>query len=146
MAPYSSTLGLENPRDRGAWWAAVYGVTQSWTRDPRKPDGPERFAPRRNLDGARRGQGGPRPRESQMGPERSAPPREPDGARAVRAPEKPRWGRGGPCPLRNLDGARAVCTPKKPRWGQGGPHPRESQKSWTGQSGPRSQESGTGLE
>ena len=22
----------ENPRDRGAWWAAVYGVTQSWTR------------------------------------------------------------------------------------------------------------------
>ena len=23
---------LENPRDRGALWAAVYGVTQSWTR------------------------------------------------------------------------------------------------------------------
>ena len=23
---------LENPRDRGASWAAVYGVTQSWTR------------------------------------------------------------------------------------------------------------------
>ena len=23
---------LENPRDRGAWWAAVYGVTQSQTR------------------------------------------------------------------------------------------------------------------
>ena len=23
---------LENPRDRGAWQAAVYGVTQSWTR------------------------------------------------------------------------------------------------------------------
>ena len=23
---------LENPRDRGAWWAAVYGVAQSWTR------------------------------------------------------------------------------------------------------------------
>ena len=22
---------LENPRDRGAWWAAVYGVTQSQT-------------------------------------------------------------------------------------------------------------------
>ena len=22
---------LENPRDRRAWWAAVYGVTQSWT-------------------------------------------------------------------------------------------------------------------
>ena len=23
---------LENPRDRGAWWAAVYGVTQNWTQ------------------------------------------------------------------------------------------------------------------
>ena len=23
---------LENPRDGGAWWAAVYGVTQSWTQ------------------------------------------------------------------------------------------------------------------
>ena len=23
---------LENPRDGGPWWAAVYGVTQSWTR------------------------------------------------------------------------------------------------------------------
>ena len=23
---------LENIRDRGAWWAAVYGVAQSWTR------------------------------------------------------------------------------------------------------------------
>ena len=23
---------LKNPRDRGAWWAAVYGVTQSRTR------------------------------------------------------------------------------------------------------------------
>ena len=23
---------LENPRDGLAWWAAVYGVTQSWTR------------------------------------------------------------------------------------------------------------------
>ena len=23
---------LENPRDRGAWWAAVYEVAQSWTR------------------------------------------------------------------------------------------------------------------
>ena len=21
---------LENPRDRGAWWDAIYGVTQSW--------------------------------------------------------------------------------------------------------------------
>ena len=23
---------LENPRDGGAWWDAVYGVAQSWTR------------------------------------------------------------------------------------------------------------------
>ena len=23
---------LENPRDGEAWWAAVYGVTQSWTQ------------------------------------------------------------------------------------------------------------------
>ena len=22
---------LENPRDGGAWWAALYGVAQSWT-------------------------------------------------------------------------------------------------------------------
>ena len=27
---------LENPRDRGAWWAAVYGVTQSRTRLKRR--------------------------------------------------------------------------------------------------------------
>ena len=26
---------LENPRDRGAWWAAVSGVAQSWTRPKR---------------------------------------------------------------------------------------------------------------
>ena len=37
---------LENPRDGGAWWAAVYGVAQSRTRLERlssrsmkKPDG-----------------------------------------------------------------------------------------------------------
>ena len=23
---------LENPVDRGAWWATVHGVTQNWTR------------------------------------------------------------------------------------------------------------------
>ena len=23
---------LENPREGGAWWAAVYGIAQSWTR------------------------------------------------------------------------------------------------------------------
>ena len=32
MAPHSSTLGLENPMDRGVWWAAVHGVTKSRTR------------------------------------------------------------------------------------------------------------------
>ena len=28
---WQPTSCLENPRDGGAWWAAVYGVTQSWT-------------------------------------------------------------------------------------------------------------------
>ena len=32
MATHSSALCLENPRDGGAWWAAVYGVAQSRTR------------------------------------------------------------------------------------------------------------------
>ena len=32
MAPHSSTLALENPMGRGAWWAAVHGVARSWTR------------------------------------------------------------------------------------------------------------------
>ena len=32
MATHSSVLGLENPRDGGAWWAAVSGVAQSQTR------------------------------------------------------------------------------------------------------------------
>ena len=31
MATYSSALPGES-RDGGAWWAAVYGVPQSWTR------------------------------------------------------------------------------------------------------------------
>ena len=31
MAPHSSTR-LENPMDRGAWWATVHGVAKSWTR------------------------------------------------------------------------------------------------------------------
>ena len=30
MAPHSSAL--ENPMDGGAWWAAVHGVTEDWTR------------------------------------------------------------------------------------------------------------------
>ena len=32
MATHSSVLGLENPRDGGTWWAAVYGVAQSRTQ------------------------------------------------------------------------------------------------------------------
>ena len=33
MATHSSVLqSLENPRDGGAWWAAIYGVAQSRTR------------------------------------------------------------------------------------------------------------------
>ena len=32
MATHSSVLAWENPRDSGAWWAAVYGVTESRTR------------------------------------------------------------------------------------------------------------------
>ena len=32
MAAHSSTLGLENPMDGGAWWVAVHGVTKSQTR------------------------------------------------------------------------------------------------------------------
>ena len=32
MATHTSVLSLENPRDWGAWWAAIYGVTQSRTR------------------------------------------------------------------------------------------------------------------
>ena len=31
MATHSCSC-LENPRDGGAWWTAVYGVVQSWTR------------------------------------------------------------------------------------------------------------------
>ena len=30
---------LENLRDSGAWWAAVYGVTQSWTQLKRLSSG-----------------------------------------------------------------------------------------------------------
>ena len=36
---------LENPRDGGAWWAAVYGVTQSWTRLKRLSRGPRTNLP-----------------------------------------------------------------------------------------------------
>ena len=34
MATHSSVLAWRIPRDRGAWWAAIYGVArvQSWTQ------------------------------------------------------------------------------------------------------------------
>ena len=32
MATHSSVLAWSNPRDGGAWWAAVYGVEQSRTQ------------------------------------------------------------------------------------------------------------------
>ena len=37
---------LENPRDRGAWWAAVSGVTQSWTRLKRLSSSSSKMAER----------------------------------------------------------------------------------------------------
>ena len=32
MATHSSILGLENPMDRGAWWATVHGVAKRHDR------------------------------------------------------------------------------------------------------------------
>ena len=32
MANHSSILDLENPADRGAWWATVHGVSKSRTQ------------------------------------------------------------------------------------------------------------------
>ena len=32
MATHSSYSCLENPLDGGAWWAAIYGVAQSWAQ------------------------------------------------------------------------------------------------------------------
>ena len=31
MATHSSILGMENPMDRGVWWATVHRVTRSQT-------------------------------------------------------------------------------------------------------------------
>ena len=31
MTTHASILTLENPMDRGAWWATVYRIAQSWT-------------------------------------------------------------------------------------------------------------------
>ena len=38
---------LENPRDGGAWWAAVYGVAQSRTRLKQLSSGSSMLVPRR---------------------------------------------------------------------------------------------------
>jgi len=38
---------LENPRDGGAWWAAVYGVAQSRTRPKSGHDPAEHWVPKR---------------------------------------------------------------------------------------------------
>ena len=40
---------LENPRDRGAWWAAVYGVAQSQTRLKRLSSSSSRVPRPRNV-------------------------------------------------------------------------------------------------
>ena len=32
MATHSSILAWRIPMDRGAWWAAVHGVTNNWTQ------------------------------------------------------------------------------------------------------------------
>ena len=32
MATHSSVLAWRITKDGGAWWAAIYGVAQSWTR------------------------------------------------------------------------------------------------------------------
>ena len=32
MATHSNILSLEKSVDRAAWWAAVHGVSKSWTR------------------------------------------------------------------------------------------------------------------
>ena len=31
MATHSSVLAWRIPKDRGAWWATVHGVTKRWT-------------------------------------------------------------------------------------------------------------------
>ena len=41
---------LENPRDRGAWWAAVYGVSQSRTRLKRLSSSSGRSGPTDDLN------------------------------------------------------------------------------------------------
>ena len=51
---------LENPRDWGAWWAAVYGVAQSQTRLKRLSSSSSSRGGRRKKRGKRRRSGGRR--------------------------------------------------------------------------------------
>ena len=32
METHSSILAWRIPKERGAWWATIHGVTKSWTR------------------------------------------------------------------------------------------------------------------
>ena len=41
---------LENPRDGGAWWAAVYGVAQSWTLLKRLSSSSRPYYPMKSTD------------------------------------------------------------------------------------------------
>ena len=40
---------LENPRDGGAWWSAIYGVVQSWTRLKRLSSSSSSITIQRNV-------------------------------------------------------------------------------------------------
>ena len=35
MATHSSILAWKNPKDRGAWWASIHGITKSWDTSER---------------------------------------------------------------------------------------------------------------
>ena len=48
MATHSRILASRIPMDRGAWWAAVYGVAQTWTRLKRLSSSPSAL-PVKNL-------------------------------------------------------------------------------------------------
>ena len=50
MATHSNSC-LENPRDGGAWWAAVYGVAQSRTRLERLSSSRDLFKKIRDTKG-----------------------------------------------------------------------------------------------
>ena len=41
---------LENPRDGGAWWAAIFGVAQNWTRLKRLSSSSSRYCTLLFLD------------------------------------------------------------------------------------------------